>query len=121
MMKLNPMYYTDQHYAFADSVKKFVEKEIMPHVNEWDEAGTFPRELYKKAAEVGLMGAGFDEKYGGVPETDAFYTLLGCIELAKCASGGLVASLLSHMIGTPPIHAFAQDEVKDEVLPQILS
>jgi acyl-CoA dehydrogenase len=120
-MQYNPIYYTDEHFAFANAVKKFVEKEIIPHVNEWDEAETFPRELYKKAAEVGLMASGFDEKYGGISETDAFYTLLGCVELAKAASGGLIASLLSHMIGAPPIHSFASEEVKAEVLPQILS
>ena len=43
------------------------------------------------------------------------------LELAKCASGGLAASLLSHTIGTPPIQHFAQEELKAEVLPQILS
>ena len=42
----NPIYYTAEHRAFASSVKRFVEKEISPYVNEWDEAGIFPRELY---------------------------------------------------------------------------
>ena len=74
-MQYNPIYYTDEHFAFADAVRKFVEKEISPYVNEWDEAGTFPRELYKKAAEVGLMASGFDEKHGGTTETDAFYSI----------------------------------------------
>ena len=49
-LSLNPIYYTSEHLAFADSVKRLVEKEISPYVNEWDEAGTFPRELYQKAA-----------------------------------------------------------------------
>jgi acyl-CoA dehydrogenase len=120
-MLLNPLYYTEQHLAFAESVRRFTEKEISPFINEWDEAETFPRELYKKAADIGLLGVGFDENYGGIAGTDAFYTLLASVELAKCASGGLAASLLSHTIGTPPIQHFAQEEVKAEVLPQILS
>lgn len=46
-------------------------KEVTPFVNEWDEAGEFPRELYAKAADVGILGAGFPEEYGGIG-TDAF-------------------------------------------------
>ena len=120
-MHFNPMYYTAQHFEFAQSIRRFVAKEISPFIHAWDEAETFPRELYKKAADIGLLGVGFDERYGGVSETDAFYTLLASVELAKCASGGLAASLLSHVIGAPPIQAFAQEEVKAEVLPQILA
>lgn len=120
-MHFNPMYYTAQHFEFAQSMRRFVAKEISPFIHAWDEAETFPRELYKKAADIGLLGVGFDERYGGVSETDAFYTLLASVELAKCASGGLAASLLSHVIGAPPIQAFAQEEVKAEVLPQILA
>lgn len=120
-MHFNPMYYTAQHFEFAQSMRRFVAKEISPFIHVWDEAETFPRELYKKAADIGLLGVGFNERYGGVSETDAFYTLLASVELAKCASGGLAASLLSHVIGAPPIQAFAQEEVKAEVLPQILA
>lgn len=120
-MHFNPMYYTAQHFEFAQSIRRFVAKEISPFIHAWDEAETFPRELYKKAADIGLLGVGFDERYGGVSGTDAFYTLLASVELAKCASGGLAASLLSHVIGAPPIQAFAQEEVKAEVLPQILA
>ncbi|MGS5781131.1 acyl-CoA dehydrogenase family protein, partial [Acinetobacter baumannii] len=57
-MQLNPIYYNEQHIAFADNVRRFVQKEMTPFVNEWDEAETFPRELYKKAAEIGLLGLG---------------------------------------------------------------
>ena len=120
-MQSNPMYYTEQHFAFANTIKKFVEKEISPNINEWEEAETFPRELYKKAAGVGLLGLGFDEKYGGIADTDAFYVLLSSIELAKTASGGLCASLLSHSIGAPPINHFASSEIKEEVLTKILA
>ena len=52
-MKPNPIYYSPQHFEFADSVRKFVQKELLPYVNEWEEAETFPKELYKKAADIG--------------------------------------------------------------------
>ncbi|QQV67280.1 hypothetical protein ABCA12_2732 [Acinetobacter junii] len=107
-LSLNPIYYTSEHLAFVDSVKRFVEKEISPYVNEWDEAGTFPRELYQKAASIGLLGLGFDAEHGGIPEADAFHVLLAAIEMAKAASGGVHISLMIHSIGTPPIHHFAR-------------
>ncbi len=120
-MNSNPLYYTPDHLAFADTIRKFTAQEITPFVNEWDEAGTFPRELYKKAADIGLLGLGYPEAYGGTPDVDAFYTMLASIELAQCSSGGLLASLLSHSIGAPPIKNFGSDELKAKVLPQILS
>ena len=50
-------FYTADHIAFRDVVRRFVEKEIEPYAHEWDESGTFPRELYEKAAAIGLLGA----------------------------------------------------------------
>lgn len=120
-MQLNPIYYNDQHRAFADSVRRFVQQEISPFVNEWDEAETFPRELYEKAAAIGLLGLGFDEQYGGIPDADAFYPLLAAIEMAKAGSGGVHISLMVHTIGTPPIHHFGSQELKTKVLPGIIA
>ncbi|MBT7836692.1 MAG: acyl-CoA dehydrogenase family protein, partial [Rhodospirillaceae bacterium] len=61
------LYYTDEHEAFRATMRRFVEKEIEPNAAAWDEAEEFPRELYKKAAEVGLLQLGYPEEYGGVP------------------------------------------------------
>ena len=120
-MQLNPIYYTAEHLAFADAVRKFTAQEITPFVNDWEENETFPRELYRKAADVGLLGLGFPEAFGGIADTDAFHLLLAAIELAQCGSGGILASLLSHSIGAPPIKNAGSDEMKARVLPQILS
>lgn len=120
-MDYNTSYYTDDHRAFAETIRKFTAQQITPFVNEWDEAETFPRELYKSAAEVGLLGIGYPEQYGGIPDVDVFYTLIATYELSQCGSGGVLASLMSHGIGTPPIKNFGSDELKARVLPQILS
>ena len=53
--------------AFRDGARRFVEREIAPHVSAWDEAGSFPRELYAKAAAAGLLGIGYPEAWGGTP------------------------------------------------------
>ena len=74
-------YYTDSHEAFRASMRRFVAREIAPHVDAWDEAGGFPRDLYRKAAEVGLLGLGFPPEYGGV-EGDLFHAIIAAQELA---------------------------------------
>ncbi len=61
------------------------------------------QELYKKAAEIGLLGLGFSEEYGGIPDADPFYSLLAGIEMAKAGSGGVHISLMVHTIG--PSHS----------------
>src|SRR6201999_2445578 len=112
--------YTAEHEAFRDVMRRFVEKEIEPHAHEWDEAGEFPRALYGKAAEVGLLGVGFPEEYGGVP-ADQFMKIVASQELARAGAGGIRDSLMSHTIGSPPIARAGRPEVKARVLPQVLS
>jgi acyl-CoA dehydrogenase len=120
-MRLNPVYYTPEHLALRETLRRFVEREITPHVDEWDEAGAFPRELYGRAAEVGLLGLGFPERYGGVPGTDSLHRVIAALELAQCGAGGVAASLMSHSIGAPPIVHAGSDELKQRLLPPILA
>lgn len=119
-IKRNPAYYTAEHELFRSNVRAFVEREIAPHVNAWDEAETFPRELYAKAAAVGLLGLGYPEEFGGTP-CDIFYSMIVVEEMARAGCGGLSASLFSHTIGTPPILIAGSEAMKHRVLPQILS
>ena len=60
----NPNYFSPEHVQFRDALRAFVTAELIPHVNEWDEAGRFPRELYGRAANIGLLGMGYPEIYG---------------------------------------------------------
>src|SRR4029078_3242702 len=70
--------------------------------------------------EVGLLGLGFPEEYGGVP-ADQFIRIVASQELARAGAGGGSSSLMSHTIGSPPIARAARPEVKARVLPEILS
>lgn len=114
------LYCNDDHKSFRETVRRFVEKEILPNIDAWDEAEEFPRELYHRAADLGLFGLGFPEEYGGVTG-DLFHGMVMVEELTRAASGGLLASLFSHTIGAPPIAAGGTAELKARVLPQILS
>jgi acyl-CoA dehydrogenase len=120
-LRLNPAWYRPEHHDFRATVRRFVAREIAPHVADWDEAGSFPRELYRRAAGVGLLGLGFPEEYGGIGGTDAFHRLVASIELAQAGSGGLVASLMSHTIAMPPLAALGSPELKSRVLPAVLA
>jgi acyl-CoA dehydrogenase len=113
-------FYTAEHEAYRDVVRRFVQKEIEPYAHAWDEAGEFPRALYLKAAEIGLLGLGFPEEYGGIP-ADQFMRIVASQELARAGAGGINASLMSHTIGSPPIARGARPEVKARVLPEVLS
>ena len=118
--RTTPPFFTEEHLAFQDMLRKFVETEIEPFAAEWDEAESFPRELYKKAADIGLLGIGFPEEYGGV-EGDLYYGLIGSEELSRAGAGGISASLMSHTIGAPPIKNVGTEEQKQKYLPKILS
>ena len=119
-MSMSQLFYTEAHDHFRRSICAFVEKEIEPYIEAWEEAESFPIELYRKAADVGLLGIGFPEAYGGV-EADLFYGWVATDELCRAGSGGLMAGLLSHTIGAPPIANIGSEELKTRVLPGILS
>ncbi|MDE2628707.1 MAG: acyl-CoA dehydrogenase family protein [Burkholderiales bacterium] len=114
------MTFTPEHELFRDSVRAFVAAEIAPHVNAWDEAQTFPRELYRRAAHIGLLGLGYPEAYGGTP-ADGWFRLIATEEIARAGSGGLMASLFSHNIGLPPLVAHGSEALKRRIVPAVLA
>jgi acyl-CoA dehydrogenase len=113
-------HFTAEHEQFRASLRAFVAREITPHVNDWDEAGTFPRSLYRRAAELGATGLGYPEEYGGTP-ADIFYKLILAEEYARSGSGGVQASLNSHTIALPPVLAEGSEALKRRVLPSVLA
>ncbi|MGH8375095.1 MAG: acyl-CoA dehydrogenase family protein [Pseudomonas sp.] len=114
-------YFDPSHQLVRDCVRRFVEREILPDIEQWEEAESFPRELYLKAGAAGILGIGYPEAYGGSHEGDLFAKVAASEELMRCGSGGLVAGLGSLDIGLPPVLKWARPEVRDRVLPQVLS
>ncbi|NYH07102.1 acyl-CoA dehydrogenase family protein [Pseudomonas moraviensis] len=114
-------YFDPSHQMVRDSVRRFVEREILPDIDAWEEAESFPRELYLKAGAAGILGIGYPEALGGSHEGDLFAKIAASEELMRCGSGGLVAGLGSLDIGLPPIVKWARPEVRDRVVPQVLS
>ncbi|WP_448694944.1 acyl-CoA dehydrogenase family protein [Pseudomonas moraviensis] len=114
-------YFDPSHQLVRDSVRRFVEREILPDIDQWEEAESFPRELYLKAGAAGILGIGYPEAFGGSHEGDLFAKVAASEELMRCGSGGLVAGLGSLDIGLPPIVKWARPQVRERVVPQVLS
>ncbi|MCG2842804.1 acyl-CoA dehydrogenase family protein [Sandaracinobacter sp. RS1-74] len=115
-------YYDASHEAVAQSVRRFVETEIAPHIDRWEREGELPRELHRKAAAAGILGLGYPEAYGGCSEGfDIFHSLVQSEELAAPGAGGLIASLMTHGIGLPPILAMGSEAMRERVACEVLS
>ena len=112
-------YFGETHNLVRQTVRKFVEREIKPFVNQWEEKGEFPRELYGKAGEAGILGIGYPEGYGG-SGGDIFIKVAAAEEILRCGSGGVAAGLGSLDIGLPPIVKFGQPSLKERLIPPVL-
>ncbi|CAJ1494631.1 acyl-CoA dehydrogenase family protein [[Mycobacterium] kokjensenii] len=101
---------TPERQALRGTVRGFVEREITPNVDEWERTGELPRELHRKAAEVGLLGAGFPEEVGG-SGGDGADAVIVCEQMhAAGAPGGVFASLFTCGIAVP--HMIASGDAR---------
>ena len=107
----------EEHEELRETVSRFVAKEIAPNVSEWEEAREFPRELYKRCAELGFLGLKFPEELGGQGGTH-LHDAIWVEELARSGgSGGVAAGLNAHTsIALPPIFNFGSEEQKQRWL-----
>jgi acyl-CoA dehydrogenase len=111
---------TEDIVAFTDSVRRFTLERIAPQVNAWEDAGEVPRELYREAAALGLLGLGYPEELGGTPAPFALRNAVSTTMSRNGGSGGVMAALFSHNIGLPPILRYGSAELQREVIPPVL-
>ncbi len=105
----------EEHLIFRDSVRKFLEREILPHYDQWESDGIVPREVWKRLGENGFLCPWLEEKYGG-PGADFLCSLILCEEFSYHGVTGLVAPLHSDII-VPYIYSFGSEEQKKKWLP----
>ena len=106
--------------AVSDLATRFAREEIAPQVQAWDEAGLFPRDLYRRAAALGLLGLGYPEELGGTPASQALRNAVTLALARHGGSGGVMASLFSHNIGLPPILRHGHPALQSRVIPPVL-
>ncbi len=111
------MQLTDEHEAFRKSVRTFVEREIEPHVERWEQEGAFPaHELFPKLGRAGYLGLEYDPAYGGQGADHSFTVVLG-EELGRIGCGGVpMAIAVQTDMATPSLHRFGSEELKQRYL-----
>jgi citronellyl-CoA dehydrogenase len=111
------MQFTDQHRQLEDTVVRFVENEINPHVNEWEAAEQFPaHEVFKKLGKLGLLGVKYDEAYGGLG-LDFSYSMVMAEALGVAHCGGVPMAIGVHTdMCTPALARFGSEDLKNEFL-----
>ncbi|HTX31320.1 MAG TPA: acyl-CoA dehydrogenase family protein [Solirubrobacteraceae bacterium] len=107
--------FTEEHEQFREAVRRFVERELLPHSPDWEAARWFPNDVFTRLGELGYIGLKFPRQYGGDedPVADAVFVE----ELARCGSGGLAAGIGAHCgIALPPINRFGTEAQKQRYL-----
>ncbi|HEY2977991.1 MAG TPA: acyl-CoA dehydrogenase family protein, partial [Burkholderiaceae bacterium] len=111
------MQFTPEHKQLIETVKRFVEKEINPHVAEWEAAEQFPaHEVFKKLGDLGLLGLKYPEEYGGAG-LDFSYSMVMAEALGHCNCGGIPMAIgVQTDMCTPALARFGSDELRREFL-----
>jgi len=113
---------TKEHQAIRETIAKFIDKEINPYCDEWEEAGIFPaHELFKKMGDEGLLGICKPEAYGGMG-LDYSYQIVFSEELGRIASGGVSMAIgVQTDMATPALANHGSDYVREEFLTKAIS
>src|ERR671927_1435648 len=107
--------FTEDHDRLRESIGRFVEKELAPHAEEWEET-TFPDWVFRRMGELGFLGLSYPEEYGG-QGGDYFASLVLAEEIVHARCGGLAMGVAVHTdMATPPIHVFGTEEQKQRYL-----
>jgi acyl-CoA dehydrogenase len=108
--------FTDEHEELRQSIRGFIERELAPHAEQWEEERWFPDEVFPKMAAQGLLGLKYPTELGG-QGGDYLHEAVMCEEMARIGSGGTAAGIGAHVnIATPPIWKFGTDEQKQRYL-----
>lgn len=111
------LYFNKDHEQVRKALKEFVDKEINPNVDEWEEKGKAPlHDIFKKMGELGFLGIRYDTKYGG-EGLDYWYDLIFLEEINKADCGGVPLAIMvqTHM-ATPAIDTFGSEYLKETYL-----
>jgi alkylation response protein AidB-like acyl-CoA dehydrogenase len=113
---MQSMYFTEEHQLFRQSLKDFLQKEVVPHIDKWEETGTIDKFIWEKFGEMGYFGLATPEKDGGL-DVDLFYTVILLEELQKINSGGFAAAIWAHAyLAMTHLNKEADDTIKKKYL-----
>ena len=114
-------FFTEEHELFRQSLRAFLEKEAIPHIDQWEEDRRTPRDIWKKMGDMGFLGLSYPEEYGGLG-LDFFYDVVFNEELGRCNSGGFaITQQVTQYMSCPNILKYGSEELKQRYLPGIIS
>ncbi|TXE15758.1 acyl-CoA dehydrogenase [Psychroserpens burtonensis] len=113
---MSSRYFTEEHELFRQSLKDFLQKEVVPHIEKWEKTGHIERFIWKKFGEMGFFGIAYPEEYGGM-DLDLFYTVILLEELQKVNSGGFAAAIWAHAyLAMTHLNKEGDDAIKQKYL-----
>lgn len=114
--------FTEEHHMFRKTLRDFVEREINPHAEAWEEAGTFPaHELFPKLGELGVLGLTYDPAYGG-GGSDYGYVAIMAEEFGRMPCLGVAMAIgVQTDMATPSLARFGTHELKEQFLAPAIS
>jgi acyl-CoA dehydrogenase len=118
---MSSIYFTDEHQLFRASLRDFLQKEVVPHIEKWEKTGSIERFIWKKFGEMGFFGIAYPEAYGGL-NLDLFYTVIFLEELQKIKSSGFAAAMWAHSyLAMTHLNAEGTEQIKQEYLAPSIS
>ena len=113
---MHESYFSEEHNLFREGLRTFLSKEVVPHLDQWEEEGKIPREIWKKFGDMGYFGIFYPENYGGL-DLDIFYTVILLEELQRINSGGFAAAIWAHCyLAMTHLKAEGSEEIKNKYL-----
>ncbi|KAA5824034.1 acyl-CoA dehydrogenase [Algibacter amylolyticus] len=113
---MNSMYFSEEHNLFRKSLQDFLQKEVVPHIEKWEQTGIIDRFIWKKFGDMGFFGINYPEAYGGM-NLDLFYTVILLEELQKINSGGFAAAIWAHVyLAMTHLNAEGDEAIKQKYL-----
>lgn len=113
---MNRSVYTEDHEAFRDTVRSFFENEVAPHHEEYEQAGEVPREVWRKAGELGILGPMVPEEYGGLGLDYGFNAIVG-EETSHTGVSGFGGAISNDIVFTY-LYKYGSEELKQKYLPK---
>jgi len=114
-------YFTAEHEMLRETVRRFIETEVAPRAEQWEEQGMVPREVLRQMGELGLLGIRFEAEYGG-SELDTLSTVVLAEELGRSTFGGFAVTVLVHTdMAAPHLHHAGTPAQKSRLMPDIVS
>ncbi len=115
-----PIYFTEQHRQFRDNLRRFIDREVVPQADAWEDAGLVPRKVMRQMGELGYLGVRYPEQYGG-SGLDTVYSAILAEELGRSTFGGFAVTVTVHTdMASPHLASFGTPEQLQRYLPALI-